>query len=259
MLGNLLRPLAVGALAVVSLTPSLAQVVVAPPGAPGQVGQLGRPLMIGGGMEGPRLRQLITRPDVQRGLELNLTQQNEIKELFADPNNGRVAVRLEATGATDPESLRKQAEEQIRAQQGSVEDKVKKILKPNQWDRFVELDLQWRGPLALATPKAAERLKIDNAHRAQIGQIATEYNMEKQDVMMKLAERNDDGNGRVMVRINTKALDNPQLPEVKQLKKAKEAAEKKILAVLSAEEKERWNKALGEPFSFRTDLPGNRF
>lgn len=251
---KLVQPLLIGVLIASALSPSFAQ---DPPNPPKLLGGPGFTFV--GGMEGKKLRQLITRPDVQRGLELNLKQQNDITEIFKDPSNSHVQVKLESNGQADPEELKRQAEEQVRAQTGSVEEKVQKILKPEQWDRFVQLDLQWRGPLALSDQKVAERLKIEPLHRQQIEKAAAAYRVEKQEVMMKLAERNDDGNGRVMVRLNTKELDNPNSPSSKQLTKAKQEAEKKILAALSEEETARWNKAQGDSFKFRVDIPGNRF
>lgn len=249
-----LRFLLAGAFVALALAPAGAQdspSVSIGSGFPGVV--------IGGGMEGVRLRQLITRPDVQRGLGLDLQQKNAIKELFSNPQRNGFQVKLESNGPPDPEALRQSAAEQIRAQQGDLETQVKKIVKPDQFDRLLELDLQWRGPLALADQKVAEKLKIERAHRAEIDKAASAYRTEKQEVLMKLAEKNDDGNGRIMVRMNTKELDNPLSASAKQLSKAKEAAEKKILAVLSTEERARWDKAQGESFTFRVDIPGNRF
>jgi hypothetical protein len=255
MLNQLLRTVAVLGLSIAAVAVSEAQ---DPP--PIRLGGLsGGPLLLGGGMDGPKLRQLIARPDVQRGLDLNLHQKNAIAELLKDPNVGRIQVRFDGSAPTDEETRRKAIEDQVRAQSGSLGEKVQKILKPEQYDRFLQLDLQWRGPLALADSKVAEKLKLSPESRVQIEKAAAAYRVTKQEVMMKLAERNDDGNGRVMVRLNTKELDNPQSPAAKQLSKAKQEAETQILDALKPEEKSRWNKAQGEAFTFRVDIPGNRF
>jgi|SRR5579871_3383038 len=209
------------------------------------------------------LLPLLKRPDVQNQIVLSLKQKNDLDDLLNNPEAGSLRVRLEASPDQDEESRRKQIQDQIDAQQGSVMGKIRSVLKPDQLDRLNQLQLQWIGPLILGDSKVAERLKIGSAHRAEIGRIAGEYQAVKGQVMMDLAQKDEqtspDGNQLVRVRVHTEELEKPLSPAYKRLSAAKSAAETQILALLSDAEKAAWKAAQGAPFRFRTDLPGNRF
>jgi hypothetical protein len=214
-------------------------------------------------MAGTRnLLPLLKRSEVQSTIGLDLKQKQALDDLLNNPQ--RSAIRINATneGDRDPEKIKKQIEDQIKAQQGGIDERIKSVLRPEQYDRLQQLDLQWRGLLALADQKVADRLKIAPAHRGEIGKISADYQAIKGQVMMELAQKSEEGAGnerRVMVRMNTKELENPLSPAYKKLDEAKKDAEKKIMAVLSSEERVTWKAAQGAPFVFRTDQRGNRF
>jgi hypothetical protein len=214
-------------------------------------------------MAGQRsLLPLLKRPEVQNAISLDLKQKQALEDLLNNPQRSAIRINAVNEGDRDPEKIRKQIEDQIKAQQGGVEERIKSVLKPDQYDRLLQLDLQWRGPLALADQKVADRLKIAQESRREIAPIAGEYHAVKAKVMMELAQQSQEGSGgqvRVMMKLNTKELENPLSPSYKKLDAAKKEAEKKILAVLSPEDKATWKQAQGAPFVFRTDQRGNRF
>src|ERR1051325_9926158 len=116
----------------------------------------------------------------------------------------------------------------------------------------------------MADYKVAEKLKLSQPHRAEISRIAAEYNRTKSEVMMSLtqqtADASPDGSRRaVMMRLDASQLENIHSPAYLKLDAAKQAAETKIMALLSPEEKAAWNQAIGTPKLFRKYLPGNRF
>lgn len=207
---------------------------------------------------------LLKRSDVQNNLSLNLNQKHDLQDLFSNPNAGRLTIKLTSHGEQDEAERRKQIEDQIATQIGDSDDKIKAVLKPEQLARLEELSLQWQGPLALGNTKTAKKIGLSADAASQIAKAAADYQAEKQKIIMLMAtqDKNASPDGsQVMVRmkVNTKALDNPLSPEYRKLSARKKEAEKRVLALLSQDERDAWNRALGAPFTFRTDLPGNRF
>ena len=178
----------------------------------------------------------------------------------------KFTINMVNNGNLSEDERKKEMEKQIAAQLGGPEEKIKAILKPEQYSRLQELMLQWRGPVILGDAKIADKLKIEPEHRSQIAQIVSEYNAAKMKVMASLTQVDDrpsqDGNNvrlARVVRVNAEELENPLSPSYKELDSAKKEAEKRIMAILSPEESTAWHKAQGAPFTFRTDIKGNRF
>ena len=89
-----------------------------------------------------------------------------------------------------------------------------------------------------------------------------DYMAKKQEIIMAAAqveEQNDGGNVARSVRIDGRKIFSPGSESYRKLKLLKTDAEAKILAALSREERSAWQAALGEPFTFRTDVPSDRF
>jgi hypothetical protein len=222
----------------------------------------GGPIMVSGGTN---LLPLLKRPDVQSTLGLGLRQKNELNDVLNSPQ--KFTIKMVDNGNLSDDERKKEMDKQIAAQLGGPEEKIKAILKPEQYSRLQELMLQWRGPIILGDAKVADRLKLEPEHRAQIAQIVSEYNAEKMKVMASLTQVSDSSDGagnsgkvQRMMRVNTQELENPLSPSYKALDGAKKDAEKRILAVLSSDEAAAWQKAQGAPFTFRTDIKGsNRF
>ena len=146
---------------------------------------------------------------------------------------------------------------------GDVEARIRKILRPEQWQRLQELSLQWRGPLALADPEIAEKVKLQPERRAEIAAIASRYAAAKSEVLMSLTQISEDASAdgsrrTVAVRLDTSELEKPMSPARQKIEAAKKEAENKILSLLSDEEQANWQALCGKPFTFRKDLPGLR-
>ncbi|MCX6360895.1 MAG: hypothetical protein NT029_13875 [Armatimonadetes bacterium] len=211
---------------------------------------------------GSSLMTLVRRPDVQRHLEVSMNQRAKLEETTVKPQAIRVSVQG-GDGANQADTQRK-IEDQIKAQLGDRDAKLKEVLRPEQYQRLVQLDRQWRGPLSLADADVAAAAGVGAEARSRIAAISGEYEREKQAVMMELAQKqkdaSPDGSKRsVMIKMDTKQLENPLSPQYQKLDKAKRAAEARALACLTAEEKKGWEAAQGAPFTFRKDVPGVRF
>ncbi len=213
---------------------------------------------------GGGLSSLIRRADVQRAIHLSMRQRAELDAVFQGSASGRVVVSVRGEETASRNALQQQADEQIRAQLGDADGKIKAVLTAEQWTRLNQLDLQWRGPLAMADQVVAERLKLSQESRNEIAPIAARYGAVKSEVMASLTQAQEDvspdGSRRtVMMRVNADELERPFSPARQKLKKAKREAEKAILAILTEDERSRWTAACGAPFTFRADIKGLRF
>jgi len=210
------------------------------------------------------LTTMLRRTDVQTSIGMDLKQKQALADMIDPAKRQPMKLTFNSADGNDPEAMRKKLQDQVNSMQNDTNAKIKSVLRPEQFDRLVAIDLQWRGALALADSKVADKAGIEPAHRGEIEKISGEYQRERQEVLMELATKDQEQspNGvRVMVRMNAnpKELENPLSPAYKKLSAAKKAAEDKILKVLSPEERDSWTKLQGAPFSFRTDIPGNRF
>jgi hypothetical protein len=176
----------------------------------------------------------------------------------------RVAVTLRGSDANDPSAAHRQADEQIRAQLGDQDARIKAILTSEQWDRLQQISLQWRGPLAMAEPGVAQQMQLSAEHRSEVARIAAEYAAVKSEVMASLAQKQEDasmdGSRRmVAIRLDTSELEKRFSPARQKLEKAKQDAERRIMEVLDRDERARWRAACGDPFTVRADIKGLRF
>jgi Spy/CpxP family protein refolding chaperone len=111
------------------------------------------------------------------------------------------------------------------------EKKVKEILNGTQYARYQELTLQFRGPSAILSPETSEKLGVTEAQREKIR--AALESMRPGPPPEMGAERPD--------------------PEqmFKEMEKKRADADKAILAVLTSEQRSKWETMLGKPFKFQ--------
>ena len=199
------------------------------------------------------LLDLIGRTDVQNELRLDLRQRNAVGELSLVRGAPiRAAARLNSPSG---ESLEEQIRKQVDRQFDGIEAKVRDLLKPDQFKRLLELDAQWRGPVALGDARVAERVQLTAAHRSEIARIVGDYQRQRSQIIFEHAQvnRQGDGTDRVAMTVRAPDLTNPLSPVRKALDPLRKDTEEKILRILDAGEKERWNAAQGDRFTFRSD------
>jgi hypothetical protein len=202
---------------------------------------------------GRSLIDIASRTDVQNELRLDLRQRNAIADL-SQARGGpiRVEARVQSpTDASPEEQIRKQLESQF----GGIEGKLKELLKPEQFKRLLELDVQWRGAVSLGDPKVSERVQLTPPHRSEISRIVQEYQRERMQIIFEHSQvnQNEDGANRVQMMVRAPDLSNPLSPVRRKLDPLKKETEAKILGLLDAGERQRWNEAQGERFTFRAD------
>jgi hypothetical protein len=118
----------------------------------------------------------------------------------------------------------------------SNERAVKKILNENQMRRLEQIRLQLQGFLAFNEPTVVSALKLADSQREALRQIEGE-------TFMLAKERSDLSDESARRELRKQLLNS---------------AMEKSLAVLRAEQQERWRKLISRPFQGRlsNDLPG---
>jgi len=154
-------------------------------------------------------------------------------------------------------------QQQMQQLQSDMQTKVNQglsnILTPAQATRLHQLDLQWRGVLAIADPKVNEELQASQEHAKAITDLVTEYKTKSQEMIRQFFQ-NMRGN-RAQGGGNTPPPGQPNInPQEfraaieKADTVARKEAEEKALPILSDAEKTQWTKIQGRPFTFRKDL-----
>ncbi|MEP6753953.1 MAG: hypothetical protein ABJA67_00510 [Chthonomonadales bacterium] len=211
-------------------------------------GQGGLLLGLGGGTIRSKAQMLLARAEVQLNIHLTLRQKNELTE-FLDPNRPQM-IKVVAEHGNAPQIVQGFGE--------GMDPKIEEVLKPEQKSRLLQIDLQYRGLLALSDPKVAEKLKLSAETRESIKAIAEKFSGIVREAMRSAitsdqSENPSDGNVIRRIKVDSSKLESPQSPERRTVKAAKDEAEKKIGSLLTSEQKAEWKKAQGDDFTFVSD------
>ena len=176
------------------------------------------------------------------------------------------------------------------AMDADLDKKAQEVLKPEQIKRLKELDLQWRGPLALADPKVAEQFNLTADQKTQIAAILADYRKSEQATQQETfaamggrGRRNRGGNAAGGATPAPGAPADPNAPatpapadpnaqaapatppqpldpaaiEAKlteaqgKIDKSRQDGGDKVVALLTDEQKAAWKAAQGKKFTFR--------
>jgi hypothetical protein len=185
-------------------------------------------------------RELLKRQDVQNELALDANQKDALAKLLTQSQIVvRSVVVYRDTSSSDEGREQRNAESgrQTAAQTAYIlkerQREVEEILRPDQRKRLTEIDLQWRGILALGDKNVSDRLGVSPAHHQRIRAILADFFV-KRLRLLSPSEKTED-------------IDLPRYQERRMLL---HETEQKVLALLSDEEKSRWTQAVGQPFVF---------
>jgi hypothetical protein len=234
----------------------------------------------GGGITDPThssAMQLLQRNDVRNEIFLDLKQQNAMDELRTKSQQDlqktmMTSIQESMKALKDVPQDQQQGQIQERMDQfantmqtfqGDLDKQTNAILRPKQVTRLHELDLRWRGPLALSDPKVAEALKLTLDQTRQVGMTVKEF-MDGQQKALMLAMSPS-------AKPDANAQDAPANPQdrmqqmqkkiytalhSREMEKTKTDTEAKMLELLTAAQKEQWTTMLGAKFMFRkTEVP----
>ena len=254
-------------------------------GGPGNPMQM---MMGGGGIVDPARSAkavLVYRTDVQNALGLDLRQKNALDALKeVQAQNGQKmgqdmralfqGLRGQAQTLTQEErqakmqELTDKAKEIAQGYQDDLDKKIDEILTPKQRRRLSEMDLRWRGPLALVDPKVAEKATLGAEDKKKAEDAYKEYTDARQKLMQSMMPagfRNRFGAGDAPNGANTPppapAQPAPTLsPEeqqaaqkkaLKDFEKGRVAMGTKLVANVSPAAAANWQGMIGAPFTFR--------
>lgn len=183
-----------------------------------------------GGFGGMRMRggaMLLMRPDVQQELKLTEEQQQQLRQAMAPPGGGRGGFG----GGQRPDPAAREARER------EMDAKIKTVLNDGQYTRYHELSVQMEGPPALVRPMVAEKVGLSAQQRDQIQTIL------QSSAAGQRGQFQQRGQG-----------ERPSPEQLQQLRQQMEAARtetnNKIVAVLTDEQKQKWQSLQGSPFTF---------
>jgi len=169
------------------------------------------------------------------------------------------------------EEFRNQMQTQMRTFNDQMTAKIEAVLTPAQQKRLGELDLQWRGPLALADDKVSALVRLTPDQQRQVGNILNEYRTGQQQVMQNAfqgfgrgpgagpgggqggGQGADAGGGQGGQRpqFNPEEMRTRMENAQKEVEKIKKASADKVVALLAPEQKQIWKAAQGKIFIFR--------
>jgi len=239
--------------AAAALLVASAAVAQPPGGRPG--GPRGPGMMMAGpgmGFGGGSALGLLRLEQVRKELELVDDQVAKLNQL-AEKLRSEMRERFSGLRDLSPEERRAKMQElgqELRKRNEELEAEVKKILLPHQLTRLEEIRLQLMGLRALDDPKVAEALGITEEQKAKMQQIREQAREKMRSLFEQMRGMRD-------LTEEERAAKREELR--KQFQEARQGVEKKILDVLSDEQKETFEKMKGEPFKLDLEaLRGQR-
>ena len=216
------------------------------------------------------IHQLIKRDDVRSELFITSQQREALeaaeKQQQTAQQQGFQALTGDLQGKS-PDELRSQLTEQakqIKEQMQNLADAKDKqlasILTPKQMNRLKELDLQFRGPLALGVKPVGDLVKLTPEQSPKEADLLKQY---RQEVSQKL------GFGARTASFNTKGGAAPAQPNPpsqpaspaeaqarmekaqREIEQARKALGEKALQSVTGEQRTQWSSLTGKTFKFR--------
>ncbi len=228
-----------------------------------------------GGMFGDPLQsnanQLLQREDVQGELAINGTQKEKMQS--AQQQSGQnmrqkmqqkmqeSGIDFQGGGNMTPEQRQQmmQTMQEVRKTMAADQQKqMDEVLTAPQRKRLAELDLQFRGSLALGEETVAKKFSLTPDQQREVGNIMTEYRTGQQETMQAM------GGGRGRGGVGGNDAGAPPDPAVfqtrmeegrKAMDRVKKASGDKIVALLSDSQKAAWKAAQGKLFTFKQITP----
>lgn len=222
--------------------------------------------------------QLLQRNDVRNEIGFDLKQQNTLEQLrtksqqdFQKKITTTVQESAQALKDVPQEEQLNQIQDRmnqfattLQNFQGDVDKQTEAILREKQLTRLHELDLRWRGPLALSDPKVATTLKLTPEQTNSVTTTMKEFMDAQQKALMQVVmsamapQRNDPNAPPVSQQERAQQMQKKVADALhsREMEKTKAATEAKLLELLTPEQKTQWTTMLGAKFTFRqTEVP----
>lgn len=167
---------------------------------------------------------LIRDHAIRAELKLSDEQAKAIDSVFKDVNRTLLAMRDEP---------RQTAEENTARAMKRLDEIVKKTLTGQQYNRFDEITLQLQGAAALLRPDVADQLALTEAQQKRI-----------RDISRLAAAKPKD------YKPATQSQPSADAPNIRQRER-----DRRMFAVLTADQKTMWKSLFGRPFDFSRVRP----
>jgi hypothetical protein len=222
------------------------------------------------------IHQLIKRDDVRSQLLITAKQREALDGIEKSQQTAmeqQMRQGLQVLGGDkqgkSKEELRdivqahlKQVHEQMQSLADERDKRLAAILTPKQMARLKELDLQWRGPLAMGVKPVADQAKLTNEQFPKVVDLLKEY---RQEVSRQLsfglrtaAFTQKPGPGAsyspgAPTPPSTQAEMQVRMEKAKrEIEKARKSLGEKALHGLADVQRTQWSSLSGKPFQFRT-------
>ena len=211
---------------------------------------------------------LLLRSDVRGEVGVNIPQREAIEEMGKKKSVPR-PLRIEAKGGNETD-IRAQIQQTMNSSLDESNKTVEIFLSREQIQRLRQIDLRWRGGLAIADKAVAEPLNLDADQHRQASEYLQEYQDQQSAIMMdaykdfmQTQQQNgtdDNGGERKTISMRLRIPDRKEMTPAQRQKfdEMEEKIEKiraglnlKALALLTPEQKAAYAKLQGKPFAFR--------
>ena len=220
------------------------------------------------------IRTLLRRDDVKSEIRLSQRQGEQLHEIEDKAQtDAREQMKANLPDAAAFGSLKDLSDEERSAKMqelnqkmrearqaneasisAEVDKKAETILQKDQIARLHQLDLQWRGPLALSDKKVADKFNLTPEQRGKVTAILADYRKSQNDMFVAsfaaMKPANPDPNAPPQ-RPDPAALEAKITEMQEKLDKVRSAQGDKVLALLTDDQKAAWTAAQGAKFSFR--------
>ncbi|MDE2127848.1 MAG: hypothetical protein KGJ62_14800 [Armatimonadetes bacterium] len=206
---------------------------------------------------------LLNRTDVQRELAITDQQRQEERALVqatqSDLHNRMMnyfkSFRSNGQTTYSPEvrrqqmaERRKQMRDMIVNWQSDVAKRTQGLLTPEQNKRLTQLDLQWRGPLAMASEDVASELALDAQQRLAVAKLLATYQRAQQKAFQ--AAQNQEAPSAPPSGTAQARQSGGRQAAVQQIFAARAAGNTGALQLLTPAQRKKWDSMVGRKFDF---------
>lgn len=170
---------------------------------------------------------LLANKSVQRELKLSDAQADRVTRIVEEVGT-RTRQKLEDIPGDE---RRAKAPEILRAAGKDVRTAAKRVLRPEQLDRFDQIVRQSQGVQAFLDPTVQERLRLTDEQKSSVRALADSVRTEMAELRPGLIDDRD-GTVRKMAAVRTSAVE-------------------KGVGLLTDGQKSTWRELLGAPFEIR--------
>jgi hypothetical protein len=169
---------------------------------------------------------LVAFPTVQKELKLD-EEQVRLSIAFTKEHAKRLVEEAQKLGAGQGEDWQKKARLLDEARTSWGLKRLAEILRPEQFERYKQIELQARGAEAFADPEVARRLSLSAEQSARVATLI----------------------GESKVEISRIAKTSPGAGAVPKIMKVNEETTSKARAVLDGTQARLWSNLTGKPFT----------